>query len=1363
MVVNALTKTGKWILYLLAALIILVALLAASVRLAMLYSEDYSEELASLVSAYVGSPVEIGEVDLVWNRFDANANLKDVQIRSADGTATVLALPQIELQLNVRDMLLQRNLSVRSVQLHDLSLTASYEGQGKLRMLGKVLQRKQTGNTAAATGNVVDALSDENASTEVSITEASSREEVESITNDISKTEDSASQELANRGYSVLSWLFNAERISILDSDITLIDASRDREYRVDNVNIRAFNDDDLHQIRISSALPGDIGDKSMASFDFTGEANNINEWKGQFYVNTSRLNIAELSDLWRDQSQQFSGLADVQAWGSWNGTRINKVRVIASGSDVVLLQPSSTGTFNANLSSDKVDIDLDWQRLDTGWQLGFNRLTALSGNDLVQLDGLDIQTNRDGDEKYFTVSGPSVDLQSLRPAYSFIDSMLPNDAPFRAHALRRGLLKDWRAGGIVRNNKRLLTELRLTADELAIDPYGNTPGFSDLDAVVVFENGVGSVTVDNQDISFSLPTLYESPLPVVNVDGVVNFLVDVDQQDFTDTGTTSNQVKIVWRAASEDLRLSSLDLDTTTAFTLDGAANGSREIDLHTTVLNANLAQLKDYYPTKVMRPKLLNWLQTAFVGGDVARGRVEVKGDLKDFAPDENRGHFYAEADVVDATLKFKPDWPAVREMDGNLSFSSAAMRGRVYQGAIRDAKFSDGRLFIPDFTQPILELQANAIGPLADMLDFAQTGPLAPRIGKVFGNSTGSGTSRLVLDAKIPLRKDLRNKLAFDGEVVLDNAQISSETFGIDLESATGNVRFNRRGVMLDDVLVRYQGLPLSVNAIQESSQGVDYNRIRINGPIALASVMQSYGVPLVDQFEGTSNWNIAIDVSKRVRNKKARVELTATSDLSGTEFKLPVPLNKGADELREARIYRDFSISERDWWFELPGLMKTRVRTDSDSKLESMAIALGNSDNNVLPWRGISLHGDAHRVDALGWIKLSREFKSKRQSDGEAFPLFAKINTRQLAIGKKIFDDLVYIAYRDGMHQVHRVENALISGELVLRHKPLSNQPVVLRLDRLDKALLVAVADAERASTIPGQVTNPLSDPRTIPPLDVTVSELKWDNWRLSKVALRTQPTDRGMQITALSSRQKAMRVSGTGYWEHIDNSGTASHMTTLDLTASFDDFGRATAEIANVRSFAEGSGEAALSLSWPNAAYAPDLKAMTGRLLFNLRDGRILSVQPGAGRILGLFALQALPRRLAFDFSDITDTGLEYSGVSGNLFIADGQAQANAIAMSGPVAEILIHGNTGFVDKTYDQTIDVLPRVSGALPLLGVLSGGPAAGVTALLADGVLRGIGVNLDEIGRRRIRLTGSWNAPAWTPVNPASNRIGR
>ncbi len=1345
MVANALTRTGKWILYLLAALIILIALLAASIRLAVFYSEDYSEQLASLVSSYVGSPVEIGEVDLVWNRFDANASLRDVQIRSADGAETLIELPRIELELNVRDVLLERRLSVRNVQLSDLSLVASYEGRGQLQMFGRRLSRKGSSKVQAES---LDSNSESQNGNEL----LNARE-----SQDASDATDKTA-----RNHSVLNWLFNAERISILDSEITVVDAKRDREYKVDNVNIRAFNDGDDHKIRISSALPGDIGENSLASFDFTGKAANVSEWDGQFYLNTKALHLDELSEVWRTPLQEYAGFADVQLWGAWSGTRVNKVRVIASVSDFALQQPSSSGAFSTNLQAEKVDVDFDWVRLNSGWQLTFNQLAGMLDDRELALDGLEMQVAREARETYFSIAGPDIDLQSLKPVYSFADAMLPNDLPFRTLALRRGFLSDWRASGITTDETTTLTELRANVVDLTIDPFDKTPGISDLTASVVFEDGAGRVTIDSQDISLSLPQLYDTPLPGVNVDGEIRFLVNTDVADTAQPeGAADNETltpALKWKAVTEDLRVVSLDLETSTVLSISGHADGSHMIDSHTSILNANIARLKDFYPVRKLKPKLLNWLQAAPLGGDVVRGRVEVKGNLNDFSPAEGRGHFYAEADLVDATLKFRPDWPAVTEVDGNLSFSSSSMRGRVYQGSIRQARFSDARLFLPDFKQPVIEVQANAIGPLADMLDFAQTGPLAPKIGKVFGNATGAGTSRFALDLKVPLKKELRDELVVDGEAHLDNAQISSSTYGIDLESATGKLKFNRRGITVDNMQVRYQGLPLSVNAIQESNSKNHFNRIRINGPVAVASVMQSYGIPLVDQFKGTSNWNIDIDVTRPINSKKSRVELTATSDLSGTALDLPVPMNKGADELREARVYRDFASQEKDWWVELPGLMKSRIRTGNDKKLESMAVVLGSSENSVLPWRGISIQGDVHRLDASGWLQLSMSLKEQQKDAGEGFPLFAKISTGQMAIGDQVFDDLVYIAYRDGVNQVHRVESSLFSGELTLQPDRGVLEPLVLRLDRLDKRLLVAIAASQKSKSESREVTGQLIDPRGIPPLDIRVSELIWDNWRFSNVALRSEPTDQGLQITALTARQNSMRVSGRGSWTQFNDAGVVSHKTLLDLTASFDDVGRAMAEIADVKSFAEGSGEAALSLTWPTPAYAPDLKQLQGQLLFNLRDGRILSVQPGAGRILGLFALQSLPRRLTFDFRDITSTGLEYSGVSGNLSIANGQAQTNAIAMSGPVAEILIHGSTGFVDKTYDQKIDVLPRVSGALPLLGVLSGGPAAGVTALLADGVLKGIGVNLDEIGRRRYSLTGSWDDPVWKAVNVAN-----
>ncbi len=1356
MVRSAISKTCKWTCYLFAALVILIALLAVTLRLAIFYSEDYSDKLASLASAYLGGPVDIGDIDLVWNRFDASASLKDVRIHSADGAETLLELPLIDLQLNVRDILLQRHLSVRSVQLSDLSLAISYDGRGKLSMLG--LNAQPSVNDAA--GDISTTLNPDSAVKESVVTRTAANND--------------------NRSASVLEWLFNAKRIAILNSDVTLHDSKRGVDYEVDDVNIRVFNDDELHQIRVSSALPGAIGQDTLASFDFTGQADDISAWEGQFYVNAQGLNLTQISLFTNELLQTYSGTTDLQLWGDWKGTRVNKLRAQVAGRDIEISQPASnaiSGNARTMLATDQLEMDLEWVRTDSGWQAKFHRFMASFDQD-VTLDGLDLHVERDpAGDKRFRVSGPEIDLAALQPIYRFIDGTLAPETPYRADLLRSGQIRNWLVGGILLSEGVSVTELVADVDNLAVDPFDTVPGVSGLSTHIYFHDGVGRISIDNQNINVFLPTYFDKPLPAINVDGDLKFVISSDwfnsagSDDLTTKVALSNTTDagVLWRIVSDELKLSTIDLNTSTVFSLQGTSDGRQLVNLHTNVINANLSNIEDYYPARIIKPKVLAWLQNSIQGGDVVRGRLELKGDLANFAPRKGQGHFYAESDLANATVKFRPDWPAAVNMDGNVSFSTSGMRARVYQGNMRQAKFNDARLYIPDFKQAILELQYDAIGPLDDMLDFLQTGPLANKVGQFLGDATGDGVSRLAVDLKIPLKKELRDQLSVDGEVILDNAQLAAAKFGIDLESATGKLRFNRTGIEVDDLLVRYQGIPLDVKATQEKIGGVERNRLSVSGPVALASLMQSYGIPVTDQFEGLSDWDLHIDITRRGAGRKAKVELTAVSDLAGTELKFPVPISKSSKALRDVRVYRDFSAVDKDWWVEMPGLAKARFRIGTDKKLEAMAVALGGSNNTILPWRGIALQGNVATLDASGWIKLALGFRSNRKSDSEPFPIFAKINAQQMLLGEQVPDttggdaEFVYIAYRDGPRQVHRVESELVSGELFTSYKRQSNDPVVVRLDRLDKRLLTAIgADNSASATqlVGARVTSPSYDPVKLPPLDVSVSEVKWKNWRLQKVGLRTQPTDRGLRITALTARQDSLRISGSGAWEMYTSAGVTSHATTLDLNATFDDFGRAISLMSGVKSFAKGAGEVALSLSWPSAAYAPDIKAILGQLLFNLRDGRILSVDPGAGRILGLFALQALPRRLALDFRDLTDTGLEYANISGNLSIANGQAKTNAIAVTGPVAEILIHGSTDIVAKTYDQKIDVVPRVSGALPILGVLSGGPAAGLTALLADSLLKEFGVNLDEIGLQRYALTGSWDEPDWRTVNTGGGR---
>lgn len=1335
MLVRALTKTGKYLLYLLAGLLILVALLAAFARLAVFYGEDYSERLASVVSRYIGSPVQISDIDLVWDRFDASASLSDVRILTEDGTETLLVLPSIELELNLRDMLLQRNLTVRNIQLKNLSLLAAYEGHGKLKIQGRGItgSRSNPESSGNQTGSTDNSAS------------------VNLNTDDLhSEAKDGEKGGIGQRGHSALSWLFNAERIAILESDITLTDATRDKTYRIDNVDIRAFNSGDLHQIRISSALPDAMGETSVASFDFTGRSDDVNDWSGQFYVDAKRLNLSEISDFWRDQHQRYNGTADVQLWGRWRGTRINQVRAIMNGKDLLMGLPMSDSDQTAMLEADKIELDLDWNRTEAGWDSSFNRLLIDYNGEpekSLRLDGLDLFTQRDENgDRQLRMAGPDISIAQLRPLLSFA-------RPFHSKLaivdrFRDGVMRDWVIGGTVQSGNLNLAIVKANLEKFAFDPLPGTaeskasPGVSGLSAEVYFNNDAGYLNLKPQSLGFLAPDLFDEPLPALDAQGVVRFAKKGDE----------------WIVAAEHVKVGSVDIATDTSFRLVLNQYGQPLLDLNTSVNHVNLAKVHAYYPSKVIKPTLLDWLNTSIIDGSVVRGQVTLSGDLSDFSPAQNKGVFFGEVDIVDSTLDFKAGWPRATDMDGNLTFNTQSMRGRVYQGAMRKARFSDARLYIADLQNPVLDFQTNAIGPLDDMLDFAQRGPLAEEIGEFFGDATGGGASRLELDVAIPLKGELDDQLRVDGKVVLENAQINAAEFGLDLESVTGEVSFNQEGVEFDGLLVRYLGVPVRVDAVQRTVGAKQINTISVNGPVSIASVLQSYEVPLTEPFEGLSDWQVRLDITRRGEGSKAQVELTATSDLSGTTIELPVPFDKPSDVLMDAKVYRNFTAKESDWWVELPGLAQGRLRLDQDGELESMAIALGSSNNTVLPWSGIAVHGDVVRLDALGWLNFGLDLEETGdQSSKSEFPLFANVSARSMQTGSQDIGAGMYIAYRDGPHQVHRIENRYANGELRRLLNPDSEDPLVVRLDHLDKKLFEALkaADAEDTS-----VTDRSLDPRTIPPLDVIVKELKWDDWRFSRVALRTQPEDRGLVIAGLTARQKSMRVSGNGRWEVYDAGSVRSHATTLDLNATFDNFGEGINALGGGDTFAEGQGEVALSIGWPDAGYAPDLENMTGELFFSMRNGRILGIEPGAGRILGLFALQALPRRLTFDFRDIVRTGLEYTTINGSFSIANGLASSQTLLLTGPVAEILVHGSSDFVNRIYDQTVDVLPRVSGALPLIGVLSGGPAAGVTALVADGILKGLGVNLDEIGRRRYTLTGPWDAPNWETVNLQAGR---
>ncbi|HMN35464.1 MAG TPA: AsmA-like C-terminal region-containing protein, partial [Chiayiivirga sp.] len=199
-------------------------------------------------------------------------------------------------------------------------------------------------------------------------------------------------------------------------------------------------------------------------------------------------------------------------------------------------------------------------------------------------------------------------------------------------------------------------------------------------------------------------------------------------------------------------------------------------------------------------------------------------------------------------------------------------------------------------------------------------------------------------------------------------------------------------------------------------------------------------------------------------------------------------------------------------------------------------------------------------------------------------------------------------------------------------------------------------------------------------------------------------------------------------------------------TALALDFSSRDAG-AMLEALGFSRLIESSGtHGRLMLAWPGAPGAFDWAVADGRLDVSVGQGRVLEVEPGAGRLFGLLSLTEIPRRLSLDFSDFLKSGFAFNQMAGSFRIERGDAFTDDFRINAPSAEIRLRGRTGLKARDYDQTLEVLPKAGSVLPAIGAIAAGPAGAAVGAVAQAVLR---QPLKDMTRTVYRVTGAWDAP--------------
>ncbi len=1323
-------------LILLLLIIVFIAILTASARIGLPFLAAYKPSLEYRLSEYMQSPVSIDELNTRWVRSGPVLRAMGVQLTDPQGRQA--NFDEVLVDFNVPRSLFARAPVINELTLVGATLAIAYDPDTGLGISG----------VNQAVGRSIPPIADG---------QVGESTPVKSV-----------------KGFNAVAWLLNASRVGMLDTQLTL-QLPDNNNVVIENINIRVENKDDLHQVRMDLSLPPELGDKFEMGIDLSADVEDLATAAGNFYLKAADLNSAGVAQIFNSYGIEHAvlkGLAErgtnaqLELWGELKKGKVQRISGRTAVEQSVDNDPEIDSLFG----------NLVWDREPSGgWRfVASDVVVGHSGAESV-FDEIQFGSKSDGLKPQWVAL--STAETELTPILDTMNALVPTAMPSELTAWLQGssLSSKIRRADVRLSLVNPMESFTLVAqlDDTSWLPFAAHPGGHVPRVDMNIVDGVGSVSLPTQRIAVRTSALPASVLALgddlLSLDEVSwEARVDLAQQSFV------GELSVL----HETLKLN-IDHALTTA-----QAETPR-FDVSGTFSAGTVLDVKPWLTQPWMPQAPREWLEMALRKGNVSNGSFEVSGTLAELTnlkgAEPGASVVKAEFDVSDFTLRYWENWPDATELVGRVVFDHTGLRTKFESGMVEELPVDTAEVFIADLaSNPTLALSMSSNAPLHDMVEFCSAGPLHAFIGPVIDDSSVNGPARVEVTVVSPLTRPdgfVKGESVWPvqvrGNVFLTDSDITlSALEDLPLTNVRGAIGFNENGVELRTVEALLFGAKVRLNAATVGEGRERRTDVAVRTVLAGQKLLEQFDLPVAQFVTGSSSWRAdAMIPHDPQRLARDGISLTVVSDMIGTRVSLADPFGKSSNQELPLRVSTRFRASTgtiknpQIWRLTFGDRADPEtdilIATAKGDGMQGLAIKLSESLGEEQPPDGIRISGRTDVVSLDGLIEdVAKIIEAIPKPDGPPKPILpisvdvighqmSAGNTRIGGVSLKINTDDNYINFL--------INNLHLKGSLRYpREHWRRDVDIKARINYADKFLIDALASGADETNEPVQRL----DPTTLPPVDIHVNAFHWSSMQLSNLRIYAEPDLAGMKIVTFGFATGVTQLIGDGYWHLVDpqnvNPTLANAQTAqLNLTLQSSNFGEAMADLGFPGVVAKGEGRVTASLNWPDAIYAPSLEVLGGYADLEMKRGQLLQIEPGAARFFGLFALQTLPRRFNLDFSDLVSEGLDFDTITGNIAIDSGIADMRLVQLNGPVGVIDITGTTDLVAEEFDQRVSILPRVSAALPIIGVITGGATAGIGALIAGGVLKAAGVDFDRIGLKRFSLTGAWDNPQFKPLS--------
>ena len=1050
----------------------------------------------------------------------------------------------------------------------------------------------------------------------------------------------------------------------------------------------------------------------------------------GRAYVDTQQADVAAWKSLAR-----YAGVVAEGGKGRAQGwIELRDHRVVLATSQLDLQQVQLAGAALADGSAlppvrfEKVEGRVRWRLARSGWRLDAPQLNIGDTDSPQVLDGLVLAGGRE-----FALLADDLDGAPFLQLMALSDRLDPGlrrwlarakpGARFAALSLAGNKVDGVRASGRLENINFLPIDHAPGIDGLAGDFIGDSEGFSlDLDAGTPFR--------------FDWPTGFGVE-HTVTLDGALS--------GWREGGG--------WRVGTSALRIRGKDFGAHARGGLWFQGDGTRPwIDLAADIDEAPVPTAKGFWIHDKMSKAALDWLNQALLGGKVRDGRAIVSGDLDDWPFTHHNGRFEATARIHDGQFKFQRDWPAMDHVNADVAFigNGFSIEG---QGALAGVRIDAFKATIPEFSKAELTISAQGGSDAAQMLAMLRQSPLQKKYGDTLTNLGASGPARARYDMVLPLHAHGAAKKT-KGTVELAGVKLTDKRWSLAFDNVRGNAEFDGEGFAAEKLLVsqtvQSDAAQPGVLSLRAGS-GVRDKRQAFEAELS-ASLSASELLDRAPEMawlkpyvQGRSQWTVGVTLPQGA-NTATPSSLKLRSDLVGTTLKLPAPLDKPAFVALPTSVQTSMPMGSGNIDVAFGKLLALRAR--GDEKQTGVRVVLGSSVvNEPAPASGLIATGRTTTLDALEWIGLAKGGGGNGKLPLRHIDVTAD---RLLLLGSMFPDTRLQLAPSANALAVSLAGPALSGSLLVPDAK---GAPVAGKLSRLHWRAAPSAKTTAKANEPRSAVVADSFDPATIPSLQLDVADLRFGDAELGSAQLRTQQVAAGMRIQQLALRSPNQKIDVQGDWL---GRGAAAR-TRLTAAIDSENLGGLLDGFGMKGRVGGGSGTVKFDAAWSGSPAAFSLATMEGQLSVAARNGQLLEVEPGAGRVLGLLSLTQLPRRMMLDFRDFFSKGFAFNRIDGNVRFGGGVARSDDMIIDGPAAQINIRGNTNLREQRFDQTIEVLPKSGNVLTVVGAVAGGPIGAAIGAAANAMLK---KPLGELGAKTYRVTGPWKDPKVEVVGREQSR---